>query len=53
MIYSVFKRDGAWRLARVIDGRPHEIATYPTRKAAILTARLLAGRYGQIVEHIR
>lgn len=53
MIYSIFKRDGKWRLARVINGAPHEIATYPTRKAALLTAQLLAGRYGQIMEHVK
>lgn len=53
MIYSVFKRQGIWRLARVINGAPHEIATYPTRKAALLTAQLLAGRHGHIVEHVK
>ena len=53
MKYAVQKKDGAWRLFHVIYGVPHQIATYPTRKAALLTARLLAGPYGEITELIK
>jgi len=48
MNYSIYKTKGAWRLARIINSKPHEIANFKSKKEAILTARLLAGPLGSI-----
>jgi len=50
MTYSIYKTRGLWRIARIIDDKPHEIAQFKTKKQAVLTARLLAGPCGHVVQ---
>jgi hypothetical protein len=41
--YSIGRLRGAWTIFRLTNGRAYEIASFPTRKEALMTAKLLAG----------
>lgn len=48
MNYQVTRSRKGWDLARVSPGWISTIATYPSRKAAVLAGRVLAGRGGSV-----
>lgn len=48
MSYEVTKTQKGWELFRNAPGWSCSIGTYPTRKAAVLAGRLLAGWRGSV-----
>lgn len=48
MNYQVTRSRKGWDLARVSPGWISTIATYPSRKAAVLAGRVLAGHRGSV-----
>ena len=50
MTYSISKARGFWRIARIENDKPNEIAKFKRKKEALLTARLLAGPCGHVIQ---